>query len=441
MSFNLLDEAKKMLPNNLISNAAASLGESEGGIQKALSGALPSILSGLLHKSSDSGSAGLLDIAKTAASSGILSNLTDLFSNGGESSSANSTGGGISSTIMGWLKSIFGEKLNNIISAIAGFAGIKSSSASSILSMAAPAVLAPIGKYATDNNLGPSGLTSFLQSQKNSLLSLIPSGFNLAGALGLSGLGDIGNKVSKVVSSTTGYAEDTVKKATGSKWLWPLLLLLAIAAAVFFFAQKGCKNADSDTTATGEDTTKTVIKPVVNNEVVKVTGKLDTISGDFIYDLGDTISIDLPNNAGNLKVGKWSTEARLFTFLNNPDEKIDTANGNWFDFTNVRFKTGGSVITDDSYTQLKNLVAIVKAFPNAQFKLGGYTDNTGDATANIALSKKRAEAVAAQIVKLGAEAKQIVGAAGYGAEFPVGDNSTPEGRAVNRRVSVNVKAK
>lgn len=127
-------------------------------------------------------------------------------------------------------------------------------------------------------------------------------------------------------------------------------------------------------------------------------------------------------------------------FLNS-SETVDTVKGNWFDFTNVKFKTGSSEITEESLVQLKNLVAIAKAYPTAQFKVGGYTDNTGNAAANVALSQKRADAVAAKVVALGSTKTAIVGAKGYGPEWPVADNATPEGRAQNRRVSVNVKAK
>jgi hypothetical protein len=141
MAFNLLDAAKSMLPNDLISRAASSLNESEGGIQKAISGAIPAVLAGVLNKSSSSGG-GLLDLVKSAAGSGALNNLGGLLNIGSGSASG---GGGISSTIMEWLKSLFGDRLNSIINSIAGFAGIKPSSANTVLSMAAPATLAPLG--------------------------------------------------------------------------------------------------------------------------------------------------------------------------------------------------------------------------------------------------------------------------------------------------------
>jgi K(+)-stimulated pyrophosphate-energized sodium pump len=92
-------------------------------------------------------------------------------------------------------------------------------------------------------------------------------------------------------------------------------------------------------------------------------------------------------------------------------------------------------------TQLKNMVAIAKAFPTAQFKVGGYTDNTGDEAKNVSLSKKRAAVVAAKIISMGSSAKGIISSDGYGSQFPIGDNATAEGKAQNRRVSVNVKAK
>lgn len=441
MAFNLLDAAKNMLPNDLISKAAGSLGESEGSIQKALSGAIPSVLAGLLGKSSGSGGSGILDLVKGVAGSGVLNNLTGLFDGGGASSQGG--GGGIGATVMGWLKSLFGDKINNIVNAISGFAGIKSSSASAILSMAAPAALAPIGKYAAENNLSGSDLGSFLQSQKSSILSAIPSGFNLTGALGINSLGDLGGKATEAISSAAEYAGDTVKNvSSGNKWLWPLLLLVAIAALIWFFTQKGCK--DSAPAAT-EDTTTTTIAPAPapTTATPEATGMLDTVTGNYVYDLGNEIELKLADGS-TLRVGENSTEAKLFNMLSNASWSIDTVDKtkNWVTFNRVYFETGKSVLTAESQAQIKNVASILKNFPASSIKIGGYTDNTGDAAVNKRISDSRAKIVMRELVKLGAGAKQVTEAVGYGPEHPVcAANDTPECKAQNRRVDLKVASK
>ena len=182
---------------------------------------------------------------------------------------------------------------------------------------------------------------------------------------------------------------------------------------------------------------KTESPPVTTSAVA---GTVDT-SGNYIYDLGKIISIDLPNGAGKLDVGENPTENRVFKFLSDAAATIDTVKGNWFEFTNVRFNTGGAKVDSASAAQLKNIVAISKAFPAATFKLGGYTDNTGDSVANVSLSQKRSEAVVAELKKLGVSVKAITGAKGYGPQYPIGDNTTAIGKAQNRRVAINVKSK
>lgn len=172
-----------------------------------------------------------------------------------------------------------------------------------------------------------------------------------------------------------------------------------------------------------------------------IAGRIDTATGDFIYDEGKKISIELPNGGGKLEVGENSTENRLFKFLSDKSSVIDSVKGNWYELTNVRFKTGGAVIDSSSLVQVKNIAAICKAFPTAQFKVGGYTDNTGDSAKNVVLSQKRADVVLGAFKTAGVSAAAFTSAKGYGPLYPVKDNATAEGRAINRRVAVNVKAK
>ncbi|MEI7471499.1 MAG: OmpA family protein [Chitinophagaceae bacterium] len=169
-------------------------------------------------------------------------------------------------------------------------------------------------------------------------------------------------------------------------------------------------------------------------------GKLDS-AGNFIYELGDSIGIDLPNKYGNLKVGKYSTEAKLITFLQDGYAKIDTINGNWFEFNQVRFKTNSASLEPSSAAQLQNIAIICQAFPKAIFSIGAFTDNTGNENDNLSLSQQKASAIQTILIELGATRSSIRQSKGYGSANPVGDNNTLVGRAQNCRVSINVKSK
>ncbi|SQA94404.1 Inner membrane lipoprotein YiaD precursor [Capnocytophaga ochracea] len=71
------------------------------------------------------------------------------------------------------------------------------------------------------------------------------------------------------------------------------------------------------------------------------------------------------------------------------------------------FKTGSDELTEGSEQQLKNIVAILKAYPKAAIRLGGYTDNTGSVEGNKKLSERRANSVLNKLVALGANKAQL----------------------------------
>lgn len=144
-------------------------------------------------------------------------------------------------------------------------------------------------------------------------------------------------------------------------------------------------------------------------------------------------------NGKELEAYKGGIEDNLVSYLNDANSQLDKAK--WFDFDNLLFETGSSKLTPESNRQLQNVAEILAAYPKLKLKLGGYTDNVGDSLANVKLSQSRAESVEAELKKLKVNAAQLVGAEGYGPMHPVADNATAEGRALNRRISVNVREK
>jgi outer membrane protein OmpA-like peptidoglycan-associated protein len=78
----------------------------------------------------------------------------------------------------------------------------------------------------------------------------------------------------------------------------------------------------------------------------------------------------------------------------------------------------------------------MKAFA---FEITGYTDTTGNAERNRVLSEKRANAVITYLADThNIPLRRIVTPLGYGQARPIADNTTPEGRAQNRRVEVKL---
>jgi hypothetical protein len=204
-----------MIPHDLITKAAGSAGESEQGISKALTASISVVLMGLLGKNASGGSTALLTLVKDAAGNDAWSSLNSLLGNKGT--------GGLGSTVIGWLRSLFGDKLGKITEAVAGFAGIKTSSAGTVLNMAAPATLGSLGKYVKDNNLTAAGLSSFLQSQQSMILGSVPGGMNLAAMLGMSAIDVPGSHISP--PSTAVSAPDNKRTSTG---FWLVTLLVAM---------------------------------------------------------------------------------------------------------------------------------------------------------------------------------------------------------------------
>ena len=432
MSLNIIDLIKGQLGPALVSQAASQLGESESGISKAISALLPAVVGGLANNSDNSS---VLDAVSGANNSGLLSNLL-----GGTSNN---------SLITTLLSAIFGDKVGGLVSAVSSYAGISDNSTNSLLNMVTGATLGSVGKYATDNNLGTSGITSLLGEQKGILSTLLPAGLSLASL----GFGNWfgGDKVEEVVSSVTekvkvtsfdepkvevnrgGHTHVNVDRnddngGGGSIWKWLLPLLLLLLAGWFLWKQCDKKEATatsgtSDSTAVVQDSANTTADSA-NTTVA--TAKVDE-------------NIDL--NGVSLKGYKGGMEDNMISFLKAGSYKSATDDAalkdTWYSFDHVNFKINSSTeLEAGSQGQIDNLVAILKAFPDSKIKIGGYTDKTGVEADNVKLSTARANFIKAALDKAGVGA-QVLGAEGYGSKFAtVAKEASNEEKAADRKMAV-----
>lgn len=125
-------------------------------------------------------------------------------------------------------------------------------------------------------------------------------------------------------------------------------------------------------------------------------------------------NIRLAEGGGMNMIGKKFTDAKIITH-------------------GITFDVDKSNIKPESMGTLNMIVDVLKANPDLKFEIDGHTDNTGDAAHNLTLSQQRANAVKAQLVSMGIDGSRLT-TKGFGDSKPIRDNSTPDGKANNRRV-------
>ena len=106
----------------------------------------------------------------------------------------------------------------------------------------------------------------------------------------------------------------------------------------------------------------------------------------------------------------------------------------------VFFKTASDQLTEAAKKPLNEVVQYLKEFPNLILSIEGHTDNKAGAAYNLDLSRRRAASVKKFFTSRGFDAIRFT-AEGFGLERPIADNSTEEGRAVNRRVAIKATFK
>lgn len=367
---DILQTIQSSLSPAQINTVASRIGESPEATGKAMAGALPAVLGGVVHEGATTqGAASLIDTMKRLP---LVGGLGDMLSNRDDS---------LSRTGSSMLGEMFGNQVSGIADRIAGFAGIKSSSAQGLLAMVAPMVLGGVAKAAPAGGFTPQALIGELQSQKPSIARALPAGLSgLTGVLGLSGLAS--------------GAQDTARAGAravrgGMNWL-PWAIGALVAAFIVFYGVSTCSN-----THVGFGT------------------------------------LSLPGG-GTISVREGSIGSQLYNFLSGSGTTPKT-----FTFDNLEFASGEANYTSGSQPTIDAIAAILKAYPNAAVRIEGHTDTTGDAAQNLSLSKARAESVAQALVAQGVGTGRI-SSQGFGSTRPIADNSTGAGRAQNRRIELVV---
>ncbi|WP_432769275.1 MAG: OmpA family protein [Sphingopyxis sp.] len=107
--------------------------------------------------------------------------------------------------------------------------------------------------------------------------------------------------------------------------------------------------------------------------------------------------------------------------------------------TSVNFDTGKAVLSEQAKADLCTAASTAEGMDNAMLLVVGYTDSTGSQEINQELSEKRAGGVVNHLQQAcGWKPYRMLTPTGMAAADPAADNTTPEGKAQNRRVAVNI---
>ncbi len=104
----------------------------------------------------------------------------------------------------------------------------------------------------------------------------------------------------------------------------------------------------------------------------------------------------------------------------------------------INFATSSSEIPEENKAILDKAATLAKTLPNLKLNITGHTDSTGNEKSNIALSERRAKAVAAYLVNQGVASGSLT-AHGVGSSQPIADNTTEEGKHKNRRIAFEIE--
>jgi outer membrane protein OmpA-like peptidoglycan-associated protein len=400
---SLLDSLTGLITPDVVSAASRQLGDSESAISTGLGASFSSILLGLVAKSGSPESLRpAFDLITNPANDGsALDDPRQLLSVSPNSPAA-SLGGS-------FLASIFGSRLPTITNALGNTVGLRGSSAASLLNMAAPLVLGLLGGRVRKARLDPTGLSDLLAGQRDSILSAAPAG--VASALGI-------GEVPRIAAQRV--VMEPPRESSGSRWLWPALAALALIAVLWGLTRNR----------------KAPTQEVTVDAAGAVTGEVSAVTA-AAGELGAFVKRELPGGL-EINVPERGTESNLVAFIGDPTRPVDETT--WFDFDRLNFETGSAELQATSREQLLNVAAILKAYPTVELEIGGYTDSTGSAAANLRLSEARADNVRKELISNGIEPDRLE-AEGYGAAHPIADNSTADGRAKNRRISLRVTRK
>ena len=414
----IVDLCRVPFTPEVLRRVSAVLDERPAAIARAVAGAAPAILTGVLDTASTPAGMDRVRamVRESRSMGGRLDDLGGLLEDRSEGDAVMRGGLRLASTL-------FGNRLDGITEALAGHSGLRSGAASSLLSLVVSIIMSVLARLAASDGVGFAGLMGQLRAQRSTVAGAIPRG--VATALGFGDEGR-GPRMPSGRAPRSGRAARPRERRRPGRPEQPGLrslrpFLVAGAGALVLVAVLGHPRTleivtggagvlPAHTTDEAAATVRPAPEPAAGSPVAFV--KESPRSAREAPDA-------LQHAAALLRGASVPEDPRRFVLG---------------DFS---FESGSARLTEESAETLDALATVLRANPTVEIALEGHTDSTGDAAANQVLSAARASAIEDGFVQAGVPRERIT-AAGYGPHRPVASNDTEDGRARNRRTEVVV---
>ncbi|MBD3277221.1 MAG: OmpA family protein [Candidatus Aegiribacteria sp.] len=195
----------------------------------------------------------------------------------------------------------------------------------------------------------------------------------------------------------------------------------------------------SEGTVTGTVTDSGTGQPVPADIVVQGTDVTASASSS------GTFQLQLPQGAASLRASADGYLQQVKTVSVTPgqtatvDFSLNTSleSGETLSFANIYFDSGSATLQPNSYSVLDQVVEMLRNNSEVDVQIVGHTDSDGSSSYNMDLSNRRAQSVMNYLVQSGISSARL-STAGMGESQPVASNSTPQGKAQNRRIEFRI---
>ncbi len=400
----IYDSLKNLINPDMISKASALLGEKESKVSSAASAIVPGLLAALAKKGD---TPQVKNTLEEAGKANILSDVNSVFS-------ADCT---VENQSLGdkFLLAVLGPKASDFTNSVATASGLSNGNAAKLTSRISSVVAGFLGNKMVSGNQSLSGIIGDLNNEKKNFMGLVPAG--VVTALGLNNLN--GN------TRNTTYTTTPAKTKKNNSWIWWVILIILLLLLIFWW--RSCRNHDNSRVDNAVDTVRNR-----SNEWV------DTVSNRTMGNHRDSVLLRLPNGE-TFYAYKNSTEDKMIDFLNSDRYKNannDDLKSRWFEFEDIDFVFGSSTqLMDGAQRHLNNVIAILKAYPDAKIRIAGNADKVGGDQANQNISEARANTIKNKMVSAGINANRII-TEGFGEEkATIRENASNDERAKDRDIA------